>query len=156
MLGKLGKTGGAKPRAILSLIGADMRVVGDIFTTGEMQVDGRVEGDITCATLVIGEGAVLTGEITAQRVRIHGELRGRVTADTVAVARTGRVTGDITHTTLAIEAGAQLDGRLIHRENVPLPAIEIGAPATPAALAAPAPTGTGTANDETERELAAE
>ena len=129
MLRRLGKgsgSGGSSSRASmpLSVIGADVRIVGDIITQGEMQIDGQLDGDITCARLVVGEGARLTGTIRAETLRIHGQLNGSVFATAVIIARSAEVVGDITHETVEIEAGARLEGRLIRNANVVTPALE--------------------------------
>ncbi|MBX9635246.1 MAG: polymer-forming cytoskeletal protein [Magnetospirillum sp.] len=131
MLRKLGKGGnvlgsGSGSRPVpLSVIGPDVRIVGDILTQGEMQIDGQVEGDITCKTLVVGEGARITGEVTADSVRIHGALTGKVNANQVMIAKSAQVVGDITHETLEIEAGGHLEGHLTHKGTAaPLKLIE--------------------------------
>ncbi len=105
--------------AILSVIASDVRIVGDIITQGEIQVDGQVDGDITCATLVVGEGARIAGEVTANHVRVHGELTGKINAAVVGIARSARVIGDIAHESLEIEAGAHVEGHCLHRPAKP-------------------------------------
>lgn len=118
MLRKLGKTPTATAN-VVSIIGADVRIVGDIITEGEMQIDGRVEGDITCKTLVIGPGGHIVGEIKAERVRIHGEVSGKLSADHITIGRTGHVTGDIQHDSLEIESGAQVEGHFLRKGHAP-------------------------------------
>ncbi|MGE5545559.1 MAG: bactofilin family protein [Solirubrobacterales bacterium] len=127
MLQKLVNAGGrarglspARPAA-LSVIGPDVRIVGDIITQGEMQIDGQVDGDITCQTLVVGEGARIVGAVAAETVRVHGELDGKINATTVLIARTARVTGDITHESIEIEAGAFLEGHVLRSGSAPRP-----------------------------------
>lgn len=154
MLPKLGKSlgvssGGHGARTgtggvPLSVIGADVRIVGNIFTQGEMQIDGQVEGDITCHCLMVGEGARITGEVTAETVRVHGELNGKITADSVTIAKSARVVGDVIQDSLEIEAGASMEGRLV-RKTGSVKALEQHPPAgkgngagEPAQIAAPA------------------
>lgn len=119
MLRKLGKTPPTATANVVSIIGADVRIVGDIITEGEMQIDGRVEGDITCKTLVIGPGGHIVGEIKAERVRIHGEVSGKLSADHITIGRTGHVTGDIQHDSLEIESGAQVEGHFLRKGHAP-------------------------------------
>lgn len=119
MLRKLGKTPPTATVNAISIIGSDVRIVGDIITDGEMQIDGRVEGDITCKTLVIGPGGHIVGEIKAERVRIHGEVSGKLSADHITIGRTGRVTGDIQHDSLEIESGAQVEGHFLRKDHAP-------------------------------------
>lgn len=122
MLRKFGKpTPGAGP-APLSIIGSDVRIVGDIITDGEMQIDGQVEGDIACKTLIIGPTAQISGEIKAGTIRIHGQVTGRLAADHVTIGRSGKVTGDICHGSLEISSGAQVEGHFLRKEATPEPA----------------------------------
>lgn len=128
MLPKLGKalgaaTGGHSARngsngLPLSVIGADVRIVGNIFTQGEMQIDGQVEGDIACQRLLVGEGARITGEVTAETVQVHGELNGKINATSVMIAKSAKVTGDVIQESLEIEAGASMEGRLVRKGGV--------------------------------------
>lgn len=112
---------GASRNTALSVIGPDVRIVGDIITQGEMQIDGEVEGDISCQVLVVGEGARITGAVTAETVKVHGELSGKIDAEMVLIAKTARVTGDVAHNSLEIEAGAQLEGHIIRKGASPAP-----------------------------------
>jgi len=136
MFKNIGKTNG-KTAAPLSVIARDMRIVGDIITEGEMQVDGQVDGDIVCHTLVVGDGGLIKGEITSKLVRVHGQVIGKINGEAVAVAKTGRVQGDITHQTLEIAAGASIEGHLI-RKTQPLALTDNGQGLAQASLPQPA------------------
>jgi len=143
MFGKTAK-GQGRSTMPLSVIGADVRIVGDIITQGEMQIDGQVEGDITCARLVIGEGGRIMGAVKADTIRIHGHVTGTIVADAVKIAKTAQVVGDVTHETMEMEAGGHVEGHLIRKNAAPAtPALEAPRPAiaapAPAATAAPAP-----------------
>jgi cytoskeletal protein CcmA (bactofilin family) len=94
-----------------SIIGSNCSLSGDITSDGEVHVDGKVIGDVRCATLVIGEEGGVTGEINAETVRVLGAVTGQITASAVELAKTARIKGDITHETLAVEAGAFVEGR---------------------------------------------
>ncbi len=94
-----------------SAISADLKVVGNLESAGDIQLDGTVVGDINSRTLTVGEGAHVEGSITAEEVRICGKLSGQVTAASVSIAKTAIIKGDITYQMLSIEEGASLEGR---------------------------------------------
>jgi cytoskeletal protein CcmA (bactofilin family) len=86
-------------------------VVGDLVSDGEVHVDGRIDGDIQCSILVIGQNGSITGEITAATVRVFGSVTGQISAKSVELAKTAHILGDITHDSLSVEAGAYVEGR---------------------------------------------
>jgi cytoskeletal protein CcmA (bactofilin family) len=113
--------GAAESRAahggVPSIISADLKIVGDLKSGGDIQIDGTVEGDIDSRMLTIGEGATVKGAIAADTVRISGSITGQVKANTVILAKTAKVSGDITHQTLTMEAGAILEGGVRRMES---------------------------------------
>ena len=111
-----------------SVIGADVTIKGDVHASADLHVDGRVEGDIVCASLVQGETSTIEGSIEAESARIAGTVAGSTHARELVVLRSARVQGDISYDALTIEQGAEVEGRLSHR-----------APASQAAMAKPAP-----------------
>lgn len=98
-------------RSVPSILSADFQITGDIVSDGEVQVDGRVKGDIRCNVLVVGASGIITGEITAQTVRVFGTVTGQIRAAAVELAKTAHVVGDIAHESLSVEAGAFVEGR---------------------------------------------
>lgn len=125
----------AKPPA--SVLSTDLHVTGNLKTTGDIQVEGTVEGDIRAHLLTIGEGATIKGEVIADDVVINGRIVGRVRGLKVRLTSTARVEGDIIHKTIAIESGAHFEGS-VQRQDDPLSS---GAkPAAPAPAPTQAPT----------------
>ncbi len=122
----------AKPPA--SVLSADLHVTGNMKTTGDIQVEGTVEGDIRAHLLTIGETATIKGEVIADDVVINGRIVGRVRGLKVRLTSSARVEGDIIHKTIAIESGAHFEGS-VQRQDDPL---NPGAKAAPAGKANPA------------------
>ena len=98
-----------------SVLGADMASKGDITAGADLHIDGRVEGDITCASIVQGESSEVTGAIKAESARLAGVIHGSITARELVVLATARIHGDVHYDSLSIEQGAQVDGRLSPR-----------------------------------------
>ncbi len=98
-----------------SLIGGDVAIKGDIAASADLRVDGRVEGDIACTSLVQGEGSTITGTVTAHTARLAGTIKGSINARELTVLGTARIEGDVQYDALTIEQGAQVEGRFSHR-----------------------------------------
>ena len=96
-----------------SLITEDVVVVGSIRTAIDMHVDGRVEGDIFCASLMQGEESRITGSIVADSVHISGIVDGAIIARELVVGRTARIFGDISCESLTLEPGGFVTGLFI-------------------------------------------
>jgi cytoskeletal protein CcmA (bactofilin family) len=97
-----------------SVIGNDLRIIGQglkIISQGTLQVDGEVEGDVGGAEVIIGEHGKVTGTVAAERVIVRGTISGVIRGATVTLQSSSRVEGDIHHMSLAIEQGAEFDGR---------------------------------------------
>jgi cytoskeletal protein CcmA (bactofilin family) len=105
----------AKPAA--SVLSSDLTIVGNMRTTGDIQVEGVVEGDIRAHLLTVGESATIRGEIVADDIVINGRVIGRVRGLKVRLTSTARVEGDIIHKTIAIESGAHFEGSVQRAED---------------------------------------
>lgn len=103
-----------------SIISASLRIVGNLVSDGDIQVDGIVDGDVQSRTLTISQGAAVNGAISAESVRIDGAINGQIRASSVTLGPTAHVVGDVVHASLVIEAGAFLEGhcRRLEMENV--------------------------------------
>ncbi len=125
----------AKPPA--SVLSSDLTIKGNLKTTGDIQIEGTVEGDIRAHLLTIGEGATVKGECMADDVVINGRIVGRVRGLKVRLTSTARVEGDIIHKTIAIESGAHFEGSVQRQED---PLSQSGGVSRPAAKATSAST----------------
>jgi cytoskeletal protein CcmA (bactofilin family) len=97
-----------------SVISNDLKIIGQglkIITQGSLQVDGEVEGDVRGNEVIIGEKGRVTGTVAAERVIVRGTISGVIRGMTVTLQASSRVEGDIHHMSLAIEQGAEFDGR---------------------------------------------
>ncbi len=109
----------AKPPA--SVLSSDLLIKGNLKTTGDIQIEGTVEGDVRAHLLTIGEGALVKGEVIADDVVVNGHVIGRVRGLKVRLTSSAEVEGDIIHKTIAIESGAHFEGS-VQRKDDPLAA----------------------------------
>ncbi|WP_114521164.1 polymer-forming cytoskeletal protein [Altererythrobacter sp. ZODW24] len=104
----------AKPSnngSTFSVIGSDVTITGNISASADLHVDGRIEGDISCTSLVQGEGSEILGAISAESARLSGRVVGSTTARDLVVLKTAHVEGDVNYDALTIEQGAAVEGR---------------------------------------------
>ena len=137
----------AKPQP--SMLSSDLTIVGNLRTTGDIQVEGTVQGDIRAHLLTVGESANIEGEIVADDVVVTGRVVGRVRGLKVRLTSTARVEGDIVHKTIAIESGAHFEGS-VQRAEDPLSTSASGGAKTPistgdSATSIPRPAAAGPA-----------
>ena len=126
------------PKA-LSFIGPEVVISGDLATTAQLHVDGRIDGHVRCGQLCEGNTGIIAGDIVADEARIAGLVQGTVSAATVIVEASARITGDVTYETLSIAAGARIDGRLARREALVQGTVLVATSAQPEL--APKPAG---------------
>ncbi len=103
----------AQGSSVPSIIGSDIRIVGNVTTPGEVQLDGVIEGDIVCGSLTIGEHGLVTGTVKVDMLYLRGNIEGKLRARTAHLERTARVKGDITYETMTMEGGVMVEGKLI-------------------------------------------
>lgn len=113
-------SGGAKG-ATFSVIGSDVVITGDIRATVDLHIDGKVQGDVTCASLVQGQGSHISGAIQADQARMAGTVEGSLTVKTLVIEATARITGDVSYESLSMAVGAEVDGRLTHLNGAAVP-----------------------------------
>jgi len=99
----------------LACLGSTIVVKGEITSDEDLQIDGKVEGNISLRghRLTVGRTANLNSEITAREVIVYGNASGNLRArDRVEIKKDGQVIGDITTTRISIEDGAYFKGRI--------------------------------------------
>ena len=107
--------GSAMSKSTFSVLGADLKVKGDIDASADLHIDGRVEGDVACVSLVQGESGEIVGAVRAESARLSGTVRGTISVRDLVVLKSARIHGDVHYDALTIEQGAQVDGRFSPR-----------------------------------------
>jgi cytoskeletal protein CcmA (bactofilin family) len=107
-----------------TLIANGTTIKGDISFSGRLHVDGKIDGavrgDGPQAMLTLSEHAVVTGEVQAPHIVIDGAINGDVTAsERLELASNARVEGNVYYKLLEMSAGAQINGKMVHRAEPP-------------------------------------
>ncbi len=98
-----------------SWISGSILVRGDVVSTEDLVIDGKVEGTIELGdhSLVIGPGAVVVADLSAKVVTVSGSVVGNVLgAARVELKATASIEGDVTAPTFVMEEGATLKGKV--------------------------------------------
>ncbi len=90
----------------------DCRVSGKLNFDGPAQIDGQIDGEIAAKdSIVIGEGAVVTAQITAASIVVAGIVKGEVTASQrIEIRPSARVMGNVISPVLVVHEGAAFEG----------------------------------------------
>ncbi|MFQ5455746.1 MAG: polymer-forming cytoskeletal protein [Nitrospirota bacterium] len=103
----------ARNGEIIAFLGKDTEFKGIIsYNSGTIRIDGKVEGEIiTKGTLIVGEDAVINGEITVSSIICGGKIIGNVNASEKVQLRSNAVlNGSIKSPVLTIEEGVYFNG----------------------------------------------
>ncbi|HUS95378.1 MAG TPA: polymer-forming cytoskeletal protein [Hyphomicrobiaceae bacterium] len=98
-----------------------LKIKGSLTADGPVEVNGEIEGEIQCTSLVVSRKARVAGTITAQRIVVDGTVEGPINGGDVVLKSRAHVIGDIHQTSLTIEKGAYLEGRIIQSRNADQP-----------------------------------
>ena len=96
-----------------TVIAKGLKIVGSVTAEGLVEVNGQIDGELHCTSLVIARGAHVTGTVAAERVVVDGKVEGPIQGGEVFLKSQAHVVGDIHHQSLAIESGAFFDGRSV-------------------------------------------
>ena len=97
---------------VVNLIGVGTNISGDITSSGDIRVDGTLEGSInTKGKVVVGSTGVVEGDVVCQNADISGELKAKISvSELLSLKATAKLDGDIVTNKLAIEPGATFSG----------------------------------------------
>ena len=97
----------------ITIISNGVKLEGKITTSGNIRVDGEIQGDIIAqSNVTIGEQGQVSGQINADVITIGGKVSGTVRAkEKLVLESKGNLKGDIFTKILVVEAGAKFDGK---------------------------------------------
>ncbi len=111
-------------RKVRVFIGQGVRFQGALAYDGTIRIDGEMEGEVrTGGCLIIGDGAVVTANVTAGTLLCKGTVKGElVVAARAEFHRPAVLLGSIATPRLTIEEGVRLKGNVKMIDN-PLPTL---------------------------------
>lgn len=98
-----------------SVLGPDLRITGELSSTGSVEVMGEIEGTVTAKSLSIGAEGRIAGSVTAEATEVRGKLDGTVDTGSLTLRAAAQVTADVAYRSVVIESGAQIEGRFTRK-----------------------------------------
>ena len=102
---------------IPSIISEGSEFKGNVKTSGEIQIDGVLNGNIRAKQIVVGENGNVRGNVTASFLRICGKIEGEIRAETVEIVSSASVKGNVFKKTISIESGSKVTGNINELES---------------------------------------
>ena len=109
--------GPSASKMVPSIIGEDLTIKGNVTSKGEVQLDGEIEGEIRCGSLLLGDKGQVMGGVAAEDVVVRGRIIGSIRGLRVTLQAQCHVEGDIFHQGLSIEQGAYFEGKSRHSDK---------------------------------------
>ena len=100
-----------------TVLASDIRLSGDLSSSGTVEILGEVTGDIAAQTLIVGAEGQVKGSVRAETVEVRGHLEGKVSCLAFTLRSSAIVAAEVNYDTLIIESGAQIDGRFAHAKR---------------------------------------
>lgn len=122
MLGK-SRDSGKPVSKVDTLIGRNTEVLGDVRFNGGLHVDGVVKGRIVAdeddnATLSVSEDGRVEGDVRVPHLILNGKVEGDVVAtQRIVLSPKARVNGNVFYNVLEMNAGATVNGQLVHESG---------------------------------------
>jgi cytoskeletal protein CcmA (bactofilin family) len=102
---------GGSANSARSILGNDLKITGEITSTGAIEVYGEIDGNLTADTLTVGQEGRISGSVKAHTVEVKGHVDGKIDSGSFTMRATSQVAADVSYASLVIESGAQIEGR---------------------------------------------
>ncbi len=105
-----------------TLISESTRIVGDLHFTGNLEIEGKVTGNVLSSeggdrVRVLPTG-VVTGDIHSPMAVINGRVEGNIySSEEVHLVANSYVEGNLYYVLIEIEKGAQINGTFVYQPN---------------------------------------
>jgi len=96
-----------------TIISNGVKIEGKVSSSGNIRVDGEIQGDITSqSSVTVGENGKVNGQINAENITVGGLVTGIVKAkEKLVLESKANLNGDLFTKILVVESGAKFDGK---------------------------------------------
>lgn len=103
---------GKKETTLMTLIGADSSLRGDLESKGTVRIDGTFDGNIKADWVIVGESGLIRGDVTSRGTTVGGKVEGSIRCgESAEITPKGQVRGDISTPKLSVAEGGLFEGR---------------------------------------------
>lgn len=116
-----------------TLVSRATRVKGDLHFTGELQVEGKVTGNIYAENekdtkLVIADTGVVEGDVRAPIIIVNGKVVGDLySTKHIELAAKAHVIGTVHYNSIQMVKGSQLNGSMVSNQHEPPASVPVEA-----------------------------
>ena len=98
---------------IETVIGKNTKIQGEVSGTGNLRIDGEIEGELKLSgSVIVGETGMVTGNVSARSLDVSGTVHGNAqTEEGLTIHTTGQLIGDVKVNAFQIEDGGIFKGR---------------------------------------------
>ena len=101
-----------------SRVGETLQLEGDLRSSGNIDVAGLINGNVSISELVVTETGSIRGSIEAVTIEVNGHVEGKITAESIIIGKSAVIKGDVFfRKTLKTEEGADIDGYIKRVNN---------------------------------------
>jgi len=117
---------------VISIVGPQMEITGDVFTDGSVRIEGTVTGNVRAEkAVVVGKDGAVDGDIQTQDAIVTGRIQGSLTAASrLEIKATARIDGDILARRVQLDDGAMVNGNVQMSDDVAMEPRSAGEPAS--------------------------
>ena len=94
-----------------TIISADLSIEGEVKSSGLIEVEGTVSGNVNGHSVIIRENGTVSGTLTCNNLQLKGKFEGELNAKSINISNKAFLKGDISYETLSVEDGALIDGQ---------------------------------------------
>jgi cytoskeletal protein CcmA (bactofilin family) len=105
--------------AAVNLISQGTEITGDIKSTGDIRIDGVLNGNlVTKGKVVIGPTGRIKGEVECKNSEVSGAIDGKISVSQLLNLKvSSKINGTIVTNKLSIEPGAMFTGNCIMKDG---------------------------------------
>lgn len=98
---------------IETIIGKNTKIQGEVSGTGNLRIDGEIEGELKLSgAVIVGETGMVTGNVAARSLDVSGTVHGNATTEeALTIHSSGQLIGDVKVNAFQIEDGGIFKGR---------------------------------------------